>query len=228
MEVTRQSEPLAYPADWYRQSEVANTLTHAAGTVLAVVGTFFLVSRSIGYGSLLFAACLVYGVSLTGVFLCSTLSHWIVEEPHRTRFRRLDQGFIYLLIVATYTPFSIVYLRETRWWIILAAMWAIAIAGFASKVVHSHRVNRVSILSYLILGWLPALGGWPSGADIPVEAVLGVLGGGVVYTIGTWFLVNDRRRWYFHACWHVFVMAAAAIHFFTTLGLVIPVRSTGS
>ncbi len=228
MNVTRQGEPLAYPSDWYRQSEAANTLTHAVGTILAVVAAYFLVSRSLGYSSLLVAACAAYAVTLVGVFSCSTLSHWIVDEPIRTRFRRLDQGFIYLLIVATYTPFSIVYLRETRWWVILATMWVIAIAGFTSKVIHSHRVNRVSILAYLVLGWLPALGGWPSGADIPREAVLGVIGGGVIYTLGTWFLVNDRRCWYFHACWHVLVIAAAAIHVLTTLELVIPLQTTGS
>jgi hemolysin III len=210
----------------YRREEIANSITHGLGTLLALIAAGSLVASTWNLGNRTLAmACTAYGVALVAVFFCSTMSHWIRTESWRARFRALDQGFIYLLIVATYTPFSIVYLTERRWWLILAAMWTIALAGFVSKVFWSHRVNRVSILMYLVLGWMPVLGGWPASAAVPVGAIIGILAGGAAYTAGTWFLVHDDRAWYLHAIWHLFVIGAAAIHYGTTMTWVIPPAS---
>lgn len=40
-----------------------------------------------------------------------------------------------------------------------------------------------------------------------------ILGGGVTYTIGAAFLVMDHRWTYFHAVWHLMVIAASACHY---------------
>ena len=69
-------------------------------------------------------------------------------------FRQLDQAFIFLLVVGTYTPYSIAYLTGTFWWVLLAFMWCFALAGFASKAVFAHRIDTGSILPYLFLGWM--------------------------------------------------------------------------
>ncbi len=204
------------------RDELANALTHGLGSLLAVAASVWMIARAGATGNWpLIVACTAYGFSLAGVFFSSAMSHWIMDAAGRTVFRRLDQGFIYLLIVATYTPFSLVYLPGWWWATILITMWLIALAGFASKVLLAHRVDRVSVIGYIALGWLPALGGVTAAANVPPEALWGIVGGGVLYTIGTWFLFHDRRRWFYHAVWHVFVVAAAAVHFATTMTWVI-------
>jgi len=45
--------------------------------------------------------------------------------------------------------------------------------------------------------------------------------GGVVYTIGVVFLINDKKKKYLHACWHLAVMAAATCHYLGILWYVV-------
>ncbi len=204
------------------REENLNTATHALATVLALIGTGLLLVQAFKLQSTsIFIACLVYGVSLVGVFASSTMSHWAKTDESRRRFRMLDQAFIYLMIVATYTPFSVAHLSTTFWWLLLAAMWIVAIVGFVRKFFLAHRVDSVSVLGYVALGWMPALGGLRIFDNVPTAAVWGIVGGGVLYTVGTLFLMNDKKVWYFHAIWHVFVMAAAAVHWWTTMTYVV-------
>jgi hemolysin III len=205
-----------------RREENLNVLTHAVGTLLSMIAAWLLVQESARSADpWLIAACLLYGVSLVGVFLSSTLSHLASTPRWRQRFRQLDQAFIYLLIVATYTPFSMQYLQGRFWTILLSVMWLVALIGFVSKLWVAHRVDSVSVLGYVVLGWMPALGGPSLFAGLVPAAVWGIVAGGVCYTLGTVFLLNDRRVWYFHAIWHLLVIAGAAIHWWTTMRFVL-------
>src|SRR5688500_1142745 len=141
------------PAD-----EWVNAATHAFGCLLAVWGAVVIAGSVLRSGDLLsILGCSIYLASLITVYAMSTLSHSAKSPEWKKVFRRLDQGTIYLLIAATYTPFSIAYLRTVPWWILLAVVWAMAITGFVSKVFFAHRVEWVSVTPYVLLGWLPAL-----------------------------------------------------------------------
>jgi len=205
-----------------RAEEVLNAATHGLATLLAFAGAVLLVIRASQSDDwLLVLACGVYGFSLVAVFASSTMSHWARTESSRRRYRKLDQSFIFLMIVATYSPFSVAHLHSTFWWLLLLAMWIVAIVGFVRKLFLAHRVDSVSVLGYVALGWMPALGGLSIFDDVPMTAVLGIVGGGVLYTLGTLFLLNDTKVWYYHAIWHLFVMAGAAVHWWTTMVFVV-------
>jgi hemolysin III len=47
--------------------------------------------------------------------------------------------------------------------------------------------------------------------------------GGVAYTLGIVFFALDRLR-YFHALWHLFVLAGSVAHYFGILFYVVPPR----
>jgi hemolysin III len=132
-------------------------------------------------------------------------------------FRALDQGFIYFLIAATYTPFSLAYLRTTEWWLLLGAVWGVALYGFVSKVFFAHRVEAVSIWPYVLLGWLPIIS-VPALIHLVDDAAFWwMLVGGLCYTVGTVFLVCDQKVRHFHAIWHLLVIAGSACHFLAIL-----------
>src|SRR6476620_3551375 len=124
--------------------EFVNTLTHGLGAVLSVAAGLVLLPAAAATGDWWrVAGCSIFVVALIGVYIASTLSHAVSHPEYRHWFRMLDQGFIYLLIVATYTPFSLAFLRFGWWWLFLAIMWGIAAFGFISKVIFAHRVNAV-------------------------------------------------------------------------------------
>ena len=204
--------------------EYANALTHALGFLLSVIGaiamTIWVLREGDGWR---IAACMLYTLCLVGVYAMSTMSHFCQDPFQKIWYRRLDQGFIYLLIVSTYTPFSLAFLRTTPWWIFLGAMWTVAIFGFVSKVFLAHRVNAVSVWIYVLLGWMPIVAG-PALIGLVADAALWwMLIGGLCYTVGTVFLLLDNRVRHFHATWHMFVIAGSACHFFAILIFVAPV-----
>ena len=197
-----------------KPEEFVNTSTHGIGILLVLVGAVVLLcSLSDEAGIRIWLACIVYLLTLLSVYVCSTLSHYYSSLERKALFRQLDQACIYLLIVGSYTPFSVEYLHGLWWSSLLGLMWTIAIVGAISKVFFAHRIQRVSIWLYLALGWLPAMGGVMNTDSLTRECLLWIVGGGVTYSLGTIFLFNDRKARYLHAVWHLFVIAGSVIHF---------------
>ena len=216
------SESEGLPFGMYSEAEErANFSTHALGFVLSVWGAVYLSMTAYQYhGWGRGIACVLYTASLSTVYAMSTLSHGPFDERRRALFRSLDQGFIYVLIAGSFTPLGVAYLPAIVCWCILGAMWAIALTGFVAKVCFAHQVNAVSVWVYVLLGWMPILATpWLLGV-VPINGLLLGLAGGLCYTAGTIFLVFDHRIAYFHALWHVLVMAGSALHFLAILGYV--------
>lgn len=197
-----------------RSEEWLNTLTHAIGTALCIVGSVMLVGRAVETGQWArILGCTIYAASLIAVYAASTLSHFFEEPRLRTLFRTLDQAFIYLLIVGSYTPVALILLHGGWLWLLFAMMWIVALAGFTSKVLFRHRIEAISTSLYVVLGWMPifGVGAWNR---MPTGAISLFVAGGLCYTCGLLFLLLDTRRRFFHAVWHLFVIAGSVCHFF--------------
>ena len=198
--------------------EWANALTHAiaAAGAIALGGYLIAAAASVSFG--LAIACAAYAFSVFGTFLFSTLSHSILRQPALNTLRAWDQAMIYLMIAGTYTPIAFLFMPEETRAMLLGALWIAAVAGFWSKVGRQHRVNSIGTISYLLLGWLPAI---PLARNVPQPLVLAMLAGGVFYSLGIVFLCNDSKFRYAHAVWHVFVMFAATCHWLGILWYVV-------
>ena len=67
-----------------------------------------------------------------------------------------------------------------------------------------------------------ALRGWPEPGAPMIKLGVLMLAGGLAYTVGTLFLVNDHRNWFFHATWHLFVIAGSTLHYLAILWYAVP------
>ena len=195
--------------------ELANAVTHGMGLVGSVAGAVVLMGRALAQPDRWRAlGCGIFVAALVAVYAASTLSHVCTLPGWRRTFRILDQSFIYLLIVGSYTPFALAYLRSGWWWwLFFGVLWGVAFVGLISKLLFSHRIDAVTIWSYLVLGWLPIL---PTPAYlnlVPPTVLVWVLIGGLCYTVGTVFLILDRRGRYCHAIWHLWVVAGSVCHY---------------
>jgi hemolysin III len=202
-----------------RESEEwANTLTHGLGTILSVVAAAYLVGRLEPLGNrALDLGCGVYAATLVAVYACSTLSHYFRRPSLKRAFRILDQAFIYLLIVGTYTPVAVMYLHGGGLSVLLAVMWCVAIAGFLSKTLLRHRIDSISTVAYVVLGWMPVLAARWAWELVPRGPLFLFFVGGLCYTLGVVFLLFDTRVRYFHAVWHLMVIAGSAVHFWAVV-----------
>ena len=206
-------EPPALTAPLSQPEEFANLLTHAIGLVLSIVGTAVLVNQALRYGDTLqVIGVSIYGATLVALYAASTLSHAFERPRLRHLFRTIDQVCIFLLIAGTFTPISLTYLREGQWWILCAAMWILALVGIFFKLFYT-RLHSVTVGAYILLGWLPITAMKPILEAAPVAMLCWMLAGGILYTIGTIFLMRDNRVPFFHATWHLFVIGGSACHY---------------
>ena len=201
------------PSSLSPAEEFANRVTHGIGFVLSLAGVAVMAAVLGNGDGWRIAGCSIYLASLMGVYLMSTLSHTFETPRLRSFFRALDQGTIYLLIAATYTPFSMAYLHSAFWFVLLAIVWTIAFWGFFSKVFFAHRVESVSMWPCIVLGGIPFVSVPALIGVVSFAALWWMLLGIACYTVGLVFWVNDTRVRHFHAVWHILVIAGSACHF---------------
>ena len=195
--------------------ERANFLTHALGLILSTIAGSALVFEAARRGSFLYLlGCSIFAVTMVAMYSASMLSHAFARSGFRRLFRTLDQAIIYLFITGTFTPLALVYLNGVWWTALLLAMWIIALGGFLSKVLWSHRIEAISTRLYLVQGWLPVIAAGPISRVVPTDVLQWMLAGGLCYTFGVVFLLLDRRVPYFHSVWHMLVIGGTACHYY--------------
>jgi hemolysin III len=203
---------------------LANAITHGVGAAFALVGAVYLIVASTRGTAWTVVGCSVFAGTLVLVYLCSTLYHSLVRTRARHVFHVLDHSAIYLLIAGTYTPFTLVSLRGPVGWWLFGVVWALAVAGVIFKSFAVGRFAVASALVYLFQGWFVVFAAKPLIQAITWHGTLWLAAGGVAYTLGIVFFALDRRR-YFHAAWHLFVLAGSAAHYFAILFYVVPPRA---
>lgn len=202
---------------------LANAITHGVGAALAIAGAVYLIVVSTHGSARTVVGCTVFSVTLVMVYVCSTLYHSLVRTRARHVFRVLDHAAIYLLIAGTYTPFTLIALKGWVGWTLFGIEWALAAAGIVFKSVAIGRFEVLSAVVYLLQGWLAIVAVRPLAGAIGGHGMAWLMAGGLAYTAGVVFFALDRIR-YFHAAWHIFVLAGSVSHFFAILLHVVPLR----
>jgi hemolysin III len=202
---------------------LANAITHGVGAAFALAGAVYLIVASLRGDGWVIASCSIYGATLFLVYLCSTLYHSLVKTRARHVFHVLDHSAIYLLIAGTYTPFMLVSMRGAAGWTLFAIVWGLAIVGVVFKSLAVGRFPAASATVYLLMGWCVVFALRPLLHAISWHGMMWLAAGGLAYTLGIVFFANDRLH-FFHALWHVFVIAGSVAHYFAVLLYVVPAR----
>ena len=195
------------------REEALNVLTHGVGAVLAVIGTIVLVVRAALHGGTLsVVSTALYGASLIFLYTASSVYHCAGVPETKRRLRMLDHCSIFLLILGTYIPMSLVLIGGPLGWGLFAVNATLAVVGIVSRVVSmSKGKSRLSVALYLIMGWLVVLAIKPVVETLPAAGLALLVAGGVAYTGGVWFYRNNGK--YMHVIWHLFVLAGSALHY---------------
>jgi hemolysin III len=199
------------------REEIANSISHGLGLVLALVALPILAFSAMRIGSApFFVGAIVFGATMILLYLASTLYHSITHEAAKSFFRLFDHSAIFLLIAGTYTPFALGVLRGAWGWTLLTIVWCLAITGIVVKAIAGTRHSWISMVLYLVMGWLAIIAVKPILQLVPVPGILLILAGGLAYTGGLAFFAARNLR-YGHFIWHLFVIAGTTCHFFAVL-----------
>ena len=199
------------------EEELANSISHGLGLLLAIVSLIVLLLSASRMGSRnFFVGVSVFGGTMVLLYLASTLYHSLTHQRAKHCFRLLDHSAIFLLIAGTYTPFAVGVLRGPWGWTLLTIVWILAALGIALKAIFGTNHSWISIVLYILMGWLAVVAVKPIFLLVPLPGILWILVGGIFYTSGLAFFAAPRLR-YAHFIWHLFVMAGSTCHFFAVL-----------
>ncbi|MBN2105469.1 hemolysin III family protein [bacterium] len=202
--------------------EISHSISHGIGAALGIAALVILVALAAGQrDAWRVVSFSIYGGSLILLYLASTLYHGIQHRTAKYVFEVLDHDAIYLLIAGTYTPFLLVTMRGPWGWSLFGVIWILAITGIVFKSIFMHRMEKVSLAIYILMGWLIIIAAKPMMAHMPKAGFVWLLGGGLCYTIGAVFYVWRRLK-FSHFIWHLFVLVGSILHFFCILLYVLP------
>ncbi|MBY8233788.1 hemolysin III family protein [Vibrio fluvialis] len=196
------------------KEEVANAISHGIGLILGIVGLVLLLVKAVDHraDALTIVSMSIYGGSMIALFLASTLYHAIPHQNAKRWLKTFDHCAIYLLIAGSYTPFLLVSLRTPLAFGLMIVIWSIALIGIIMKIAFVYRFKRLSLVTYLMMGWLSLIVIYQLALNLDVGGLTLLAAGGVVYSLGVIFYVAKRIP-YNHAIWHAFVLAGCACHF---------------
>jgi len=198
--------------------EIANSISHALGLVVAIIGTPFLILEVARYGD----GGAILGVSIFCaamilMYSASSVYHALPVGRAKRLFCILDHSAIFVLIAGTYTPFTLGVLRDSVGAALFTLVWAIAIVGIALKAFGKIAHPLVSTGLYAVMGWLIVFAMGPLIAAVPPTGMAWLLAGGFSYSLGVVFFVTDYRIPYGHMVWHAFVVGGTVCHYFAVL-----------
>ena len=200
-----------YP-DYTRGERIADGAVHVLGVAASLAG--FALVYAFAFDTLpvpLNTALIVYGLTVFALFCFSAAYHMTPWPRMRPALRRFDQAAIFLKIAGSYTP-VVVLIGGGFAYLMLATIWAAALAGAAGKLFSGGILDRYTVFLYLGMGWASMLLAWPMFASVPFVDAWLIVAGGLVYSVGVIFHQWSGLK-YQNAVWHGFVFAASACHF---------------
>jgi len=208
--------------------ELISSISHGVGAALGIAGLVLSIiasARSGQYVAWKVVSCSIFGFNVILLYLMSCLYHSLKVNRAKRVFRVFDHCTIFLLIAGTYTPYTLVSLREVSpviAWVVFGVIWAVAITGVTLNAVSLRKFAKVSVVCYLLMGWMIVLAYGKMTEVIAPEGIALLIWGGVVYSLGALLYAIGSKKRYFHSIFHFFCLAGTVLHFFSIYLYVLP------
>ncbi len=200
-----------------KSEEIWHAASHGVGLVLSIAGLAVLVAFATLKGSALaITSVAIFNTTLILMYGSSTLYHAISHQKIKKLFQTFDHSAIYFLIAGTYTPITLITLGGAWGWTLFGINWVIAIFGIYMKFVYPNRFEKLSLVLYIIMGWLIVVAIEPLIVNMSIGGLWLLLAGGLFYTFGIIFYIKDHLPFY-HTIWHFFVLGGSISHYFMVL-----------
>lgn len=202
--------------------EPGSAITHFIGMMMAIIAaTPLLVKAAVDADHIVFIALAVFIGSMIALYGASALYHSVTVKDNILKiFRKLDHMMIFVLIAGSYTPVCLVILGDRRGYMLLAAVWGIAVAGMLIKMCWITCPKWFSSILYIAMGWACLAVFGTLWITLSRGAFLWLLAGGIFYTVGGVIyalklpIFNAKHKNFgSHEVFHLFVMGGSICHF---------------
>lgn len=202
--------------------EPGSAITHFIGMMMALFAAVpLLIKAALTSGANCFYAMTIFMCSMILLYGASTTYHSVNVSGRILRiFRKIDHMMISVLIAGTYTPVCLITLKGRQGYLLLAAVWGIALAGILIKAFWITCPKWFSSILYIAMGWACLSQFGQLWASLSRPAFFWLLAGGIFYTAGGVIyalklpVFNAKHRFFgSHEIFHLFVMAGSICHF---------------
>ncbi len=197
------------------KEELWNTWSHAGGIALGVIfGTIFLVwcfKEGNGWAT---AGIILYLFGMLCSYIASTVYHalsgWSVWKE---RLRKWDHAAIYWHIAGSYSPITLICLRDQGYWgwTLFTFIWSASIAGTVVSFRGLKRHSNLETICFVVMGLSVLVALKPLTDSLPTGSFRWIIAEGVSYITGAVFYSLKRRR-FMHTIFHFFVLVGSVCH----------------
>ena len=196
--------------------ELISAISHGLGAALGVLALVLCLVKSIPSGDgFAIVSSWIFGMSIIVLYSMSCIYHALKPCNAKRVMRIFDHCTIFLLIAGTYTPFTLVALRNTVGWELFGIVWGAAIIGIILNAIDMERYKVVSMVCYLAMGWAIIFAFKPLMDSVDMNGIKLLLAGGIAYTVGAVIYGIGSKVKYMHSVWHFFVLAGTILQFLT-------------
>lgn len=200
-----------------------NAISHMVGAVASIGALVTMVVIAAGTSDpYRVVGASVFGATLVLLYVISTLYH-SVKGRSKNVLQKFDHCAIYLLIAGSYTPYALVTLQGAWGWTLFGLIWGLAAFGIVQEVTISRKSQTrwLSLLIYLVMGWLVLIAIKPLIANLATAGLVWLVLGGLVYSIGVYWFINDEKIRHGRGIWHLFVLGGSLCMVISVVGWVL-------
>ena len=197
--------------------EIANAISHGVGTFLSVGAMVVLIVQAVinDMGAIAVVSAALYGFGLILLYTNSSLYHSLTNKTAKKVFRIFDHCSIFILILSSYIPVSLVIIGGWLGWTVFGVCAFCAVCGVVLNSLNVERWKKLSMILYIAMGWLVIVVIKPVLVALDFTETLFLVLGGLSYTFGVIFYKNRRK--FMHFIWHIFVLGGSVLQYFAFL-----------
>ena len=201
--------------NYTKKEEIINSSSHGFGILLGVViGIIFLIWCFRAGDGWARTGVILYLFGMLASYVTSTVYHALPQHMKAKEvLRRFDHAAIYWHIAGSYSPITLIAMRDHGiWgWLLFCFVWLCAIAGTTVSFVRLKEHSNLATLCFIGMGLSVLIAFKPLLDSVSTAAVVWIVAEGVCYITGALFYSLNKRR-YMHSVFHFFVLAGSICH----------------
>ena len=197
------------------KEELWTSWSHAGGIAMGViVGIIFLVWCARSENGWATAGIILYLFGMLMSYLASTVYHALSAwSKWKERLRKWDHAAIYWNIAGSYSPITLIALRDEGYWgwALFIFVWTAAFVGTVMSFVKLKDHSNLETLCFIGMGLSVLVAFKPLVDSVSPAAVMWIIGEGIAYITGAVFYSLNKKR-FMHTVFHFFVLLGSLCH----------------
>ncbi len=201
--------------DYTLGEELTNSISHGIGAILGIVGLVFMLIKTIKESIPINIICAsIFGTTMILLYTISCIYHALSKNiTGKKVLRVLDHCNVFLLVFGTYIPIALIAVGGTLGWVLFSLVGTVTIVGIVLSAIDVDKYSLFEVICHLINGWSTLIVIKPIINNCGVPALLLIILGGVMYSIGAILYGIGSKKRYMHSVFHFFCIFGTLFHF---------------